>query len=188
MANFGNFPIRIYKNHVQRTNKREVEKTLLQQESFRRTLILLLDGAFAGDEPKLSSDIQIMYAQCPLVFQKYLHTSASEELGSQENESQENESQENESQEDESQENETDHDGGIEPTKKYHDVRLWKLISSKEIEKRFQLSVRLHKLPVDDPLGAHVRHAYNIDYQEPYVTHLTTFATKWYQKASFFAR
>ena len=163
MANFGKFPIRIYKNHVQRTNKREVEKTLLQQESFRRTLILLLDGAFADDEPKLSSDIQFMYAQCPLVFQKYLHTSMPEELGSQENEGQENE---------------TDHDGGIEPTKKYHDIRLWKFISSKEIEKRFQLSVRLHKLPVNDPLGAHVRHAYNIDYQEPYVTHLTAFATK----------
>jgi len=52
-----------------------------------------------------------MYAQCPLVFQKYLHTSAPEELGSQENESQEDE---------------TDHDGGIEPTKKHHDIRLWK--------------------------------------------------------------
>ena len=65
----------------------------MQQESFRRTIILLLDGAFADDEPKLSSDIQLMYAQSPLVFQKYLHTSVPEELGSQENESQENESQ-----------------------------------------------------------------------------------------------
>ena len=36
---------------------------------------LLLDSAYADDEPRLSSD-----AQYPLVFQKYLHTSASEEL------------------------------------------------------------------------------------------------------------
>jgi hypothetical protein len=69
ITKFGNFPIRIYKDHVQRTNKREVEKTLLQQESFRRTLILLLDGAFA-DEPKLSNDLRLMYTQCPLVFSK----------------------------------------------------------------------------------------------------------------------
>ena len=140
----------------------------MQQESFRRTLILLLDGAFANDEPKLSSDIQLMYTQCPLVFRKYLHTSVPEELGSQDAR--------------------IDHDGDIEPTEKHDSIRLWKSISSKEIQERFQLPVRFHKLPIDDPLGAHVRYAYDIDYQEQYVTNLTSFATKWYQKASFFVR
>ena len=106
-----------------------------------------------------------MYIQCPLVFRKYWP----EDLGS-------------------SQDARIDHDGDIEPTEKHDSIRLWKSISSKEIEERFQLQVRFHKLPIDDPLGAHVRYAYDIDYQEQYVTNLTSFATKWYQKASLFVR
>ena len=98
-----------------------------------RTIWINLDGAFANDEPKLSSDIRLMYTQCPLVFRKCLHISAPEDLGSQDAR--------------------IDHDGDIEPTEKHDSIRLWKSISSKEIEEGFQLLVRFHKLPIDDPLG-----------------------------------
>ena len=50
-----------------------------------------------------------------------------------------------------------DHDGDIEPTEKHDSIRLWKSISSKEIEERFQLPIRFHKLPIDDPLRSEER-------------------------------
>jgi hypothetical protein len=64
-----------YKQPVQRTNKRDDEKVLLQKESFRRTLLLLIEGVFAEEEPDLSTEILDMYHHCPLVFKDYLRLS-----------------------------------------------------------------------------------------------------------------
>ena len=57
---------------MQRTNKRDVEKVLLRVESFRRTLLLLIEGVFTEAEPDLSAKILAMYHRCPLIFQDYL--------------------------------------------------------------------------------------------------------------------
>nr|KMM66395.1 hypothetical protein CPAG_02734 [Coccidioides posadasii RMSCC 3488] len=59
---------REYKKLVQRTNKRDVEKVLLMQESFRRTLLLLLEEAFADSEPSLTQYISNLYEHCPTLF------------------------------------------------------------------------------------------------------------------------
>jgi hypothetical protein len=69
------FLLREYKQLVQRTNKRDVEKVLLQKESFRRTLLLLIEGVFAEEKPDLSTEILDMYHHCPLVFKDYLRLS-----------------------------------------------------------------------------------------------------------------
>jgi hypothetical protein len=60
---------------VQRTNKRDVEKVLLRQESFRRTLLLLIEGVFNEEEPDISTKILDMCHHCPLVFNDYLRLS-----------------------------------------------------------------------------------------------------------------
>lgn len=63
---------REYKKLVQRTNKRDVEKVLLVQESFKRTLVLLLEGSFADVEPRLTSKLQELQKKCPMLFDNYL--------------------------------------------------------------------------------------------------------------------
>jgi hypothetical protein len=56
-------------------HKRDVEKVLLGQESFRRTLLLLIEGVFNEEEPDISTKILDMYHHCPLVFNDYLRLS-----------------------------------------------------------------------------------------------------------------
>ena len=137
----------------------------MQQESLRRTLLLLIDGAFDDDEPTLSTNIKYIYNLCPLVFQQYLQISPGERDGL---------------------DDKFDVDADILPgTGRYHSIRLWSFMSSKEVEEKFQLAVRLHKLPINDTFGSYIRRAYEIDYEEPFVTSLGTFATKWYRRASF---
>ncbi|KAI5300557.1 hypothetical protein KEM56_002359 [Ascosphaera pollenicola] len=55
---------RVYKDLVTRTNKKNVEKTLLRQESLRLTLALVLDGAFP-EKPRLKEKLTEASVLCP---------------------------------------------------------------------------------------------------------------------------
>ncbi|EFR03711.1 hypothetical protein MGYG_06708 [Nannizzia gypsea CBS 118893] len=48
---------RDYKNLIYRTNHRDIEKVLLLQESFKRTLQLILQGAFSEEEPRITTQL-----------------------------------------------------------------------------------------------------------------------------------
>ena len=63
---------RDYKRLVLRTNKRDVEKTLLLQESYRRSLQLAIEGSFSETEPALSKELERLYSWCPNVFKDLL--------------------------------------------------------------------------------------------------------------------
>lgn len=157
---------RLYKRLVQRTNKRDVEKFLLQQESFRRTLLLLIEGAFAENEPDLSARILDMYYRCPLIFKHYLQLSDPEP---------------------------DDHDDETEPEElislnSFRNIRPWSFMTSREVQQRFQIPLRLSKLPTEHSFLKLLRDAYEIDYDRQHILNLGTNPTKWCRKVSFVIR
>jgi hypothetical protein len=58
---------------VLQTNGKEVERPLLLEESFRRTLRLYLEGAYSHEEMATTDTIKKAAEQCPLVFVKLFH-------------------------------------------------------------------------------------------------------------------
>lgn len=150
---------------MQRTNKREVEKVLLRQESFRRTLLLLVEGVFTDEEPDLSAKILAMYHRCPLVFKDYLQLSdyVFDDLDS----------------DDETELSEFASMGC------YRNIRPWSFMTGKNIQQKFQIPLRLSNLPIMHPFAQLLRYAYELDYNRPYVLNLGTIPTKWCQKFSF---
>lgn len=56
-----------------RTNGREIERTLLLDESFRRTLRMYLEGAYTRDDNPTSQLIQQLAAICPRLFSVFLN-------------------------------------------------------------------------------------------------------------------
>jgi hypothetical protein len=158
---------RPFKQLVQRTNKRDVEKVLLQHESFRRTLLLLIEGAFAEDEPDLSARLQAMYRQCPQIFKDFLHLSDPEP-------------------DDES----DDSDDETEPDEiisldNYQNIRPWSFMTSREVQQKFQIPLRLSDLPIGHLFSQLLRDAYETDYGRPHIVNLGTNQTKWCRKVSF---
>lgn len=67
---------RDYKLLVYRTNHKDVEKFLLQQESYRKTIELSLYGAFSEEQPELTETLHALYAECPSVFNNLLRLDA----------------------------------------------------------------------------------------------------------------
>ena len=61
-----------YKRLVLQTNKHDVEKTLLLQESYQRSLQLAIEGSFLEMEPALSKELKHLYSWCPNVFKDLL--------------------------------------------------------------------------------------------------------------------
>nr|KMM68750.1 hypothetical protein CPAG_05074 [Coccidioides posadasii RMSCC 3488] len=57
-----------YKKLVQRINKQDIEKILLMQESFRYTLLLLLEEVFVNSELFLIQYISNLYKYYPTLF------------------------------------------------------------------------------------------------------------------------
>ena len=147
-----------------RTNKHNIEKVLLQQESFRRTLLLLLDGAFARDESALSEALQALYQRCPLVFQDYLGLSYPEP---------------------EESSDESDATEEFASTQGHTNIRPWRQISAKEICRRFNITVRLSNVGLMHPFCIMLRHAYDSDYKRPHVLDLGAKAMQWWQKVTF---
>jgi hypothetical protein len=62
---------RFFKKVVYNTNHHRVEKELLSKENMRLTLRLILSNAF-NDEPRLTTIIHGIYAQCPSLFSTML--------------------------------------------------------------------------------------------------------------------
>ncbi|OXV05527.1 hypothetical protein Egran_06705, partial [Elaphomyces granulatus] len=130
IVNETSFLLREYKQLVQRTNKRDVEKVLLQKESFRRTLLLLIEGVFAEEEPDLSTKILDMYHHCPLVFKDYLRLSDNVP---------------------------DDPDDETEAWEFalgcYRNIRPWSLLTGKDIQENFQIPLRLTNLGTMHPFA-----------------------------------
>ncbi|EAS27523.2 uncharacterized protein CIMG_13548 [Coccidioides immitis RS] len=57
-----------YKKLIQKTNKQDIEKILLIQESFRHILLLLLEEAFINSKLFLIQYIFNLYKYCPTLF------------------------------------------------------------------------------------------------------------------------
>ena len=135
---------RKYKKLVERTNKRDVEKTLLQQETLRRTIQFFIDGSYHDSFPLLSQYISDVYGVCPQVFDNYIGKAESRPDGI--------------DNEDENQEN------GILATEFHSKIHLWKPINSTEVGKRFRVPVRLGNLDILHPFLNRLRQAYQQDY------------------------
>ena len=153
---------------MQRTNKRDVEKVLLRQESFRRTLLLLIEGVFNEEEPDISTKILDMYHHCPLVFNDYLRLSDYVP----------------DDPDDPDLDNETE-------TREFtsvgccRNIETRSFMTGKDIQQKFQIPLRLSKLPIIHPFAQLLRYAYELDYDRPNILNLGTTPTKWCQKLSF---
>jgi hypothetical protein len=157
---------RQFKRLVQRTNKRDVEKVLLQHASSRRTLLLLIEGAFTENDPDLSARVLAMLHQCPLVFENYLQLS------------------------DHKPDDANDPDDETEPEEfisldNYRNIYPWSFIASRDVQERFQIPLRLSELPIGHLFLQLLRDAYEIDYSRPHIVNLGTNPTKWCRKVSF---
>ena len=145
-----------------------MEKVLLRQESFRRTLLLLIEGVFAEEEPDLSAKILAMYHRCPLVFQNYLQLA--EHIP-----------------------DETDDLDDLDETEalemvsmdSHRDIRPRSLLTEKDILKNFQIPLRLSKLDIMHPFAKQLRCAYKDDYHRPNILNLGTDPARWCQKITF---
>jgi hypothetical protein len=166
------FLLRFYKQLVQRTNKRDVEKVLLRQESFRRTLLLLVEGVFTEEEPDISTKILDMYHHCPLIFNDYLRLSdyvpddLDDDL------------------------DDLDSDNETVPREFAsmgccRNIGARSFITGKDIQQKFQIPLRLSDLPIMHSFAQLLRNAYEIDYGRPNILNLGTTPTKWCQKLSF---
>lgn len=152
---------------MERTNKRDVEKTLLQQESLRRTIQFFLDGSYCDSFPQLSQYIGEAYKICPQVFNKYLGTT---ELRP---DNIDNVDDEEENQED------------ILATEYHSKIHVWKRINSTEVGKVFQIPVRLGNLDILHPFLNKLREAYRRDYGIHHVSNPGKAPTQWWEKISF---
>jgi len=151
---------------VQRTNKRDVEKVLLQHESLRRTLLLLIEGALAENDPDLSARVLAMYHQCPLVFDYYLQLSdpTPDDLDGPNAETEPEE---------------------FISLDSYRNIYPCSFIASRDVQAKFQIPLRLSELPIVHPFSQSLRDAYETDYNRLHILNLGTNPTKWCWKVGF---
>lgn len=75
-----------YKELVRQTNKRDVEKILLIQESFKCTISLILDRALIDTEPHISAQMKQIYCKCPSLIKDLVFLELNNQLEDDENE------------------------------------------------------------------------------------------------------
>lgn len=68
-----------YKTLVLQTNKWDIKKVLLIQESFKRTLSFILDRAFIESEPNITSQMKQLFSECPIHIQGLVRLDLSEQ-------------------------------------------------------------------------------------------------------------
>jgi hypothetical protein len=163
---------------VQRTNKRDIEKVLLQRESLRRTLLLLIEGAFAENDPDLSARVLVMYNQCPLVFDYYLQLS---------------DPMTDDFDDPDDPDDSDDSDAEPEPEEfislhSHGSICPRSFIASRDVQEKFHIPLRLYKLPIRHPFSQSLRDAYKADYDRPNIGNLGKNPTKWCRKVSFIIR
>jgi hypothetical protein len=154
---------RFFKQRIRRSNSRDVEKILLLEETFRRTLQLYLNGSYPEDRDT-SERIQLLYRVCPSVFNSLVfHSSPSNSDDF----------------------DEVEADISIHNIHLYHSILLWKPFTRKTAESRFGFGMNLSKLNVMHPFLSQLRTAFASDYNESSATELGHYAIKWYFKVTF---
>ena len=149
---------------MERTNKRNVEKTLLQQEALKRTIQLFIDGSYRDSFPLLSQYISDAYGVCPQVLDNYIGKVESPP------------------------DNLDDEDGNQDDTlvmESHSEMHIWRPINSTEVGKRFQVPVRLGNLDILHPFLNRLRQAYQQDYGIHHVSNPGKTPTRWWEKISY---
>ncbi len=155
---------------VRRTNHRDVEKVLLQRESFCRTIRLILEGAYEADEPRLSSVTRQLYLSCPQVLNNLLQpTQYSHDILNHD---------------DDDQDDEDDH-RPFWNSPEHRQLSFSHSIPAKKVLERMRIPVRLSTLPNLHPFLKELRHAYAQDYKKNSVLEPGPNPLKWFSKLSY---
>ncbi|OJD23459.1 hypothetical protein ACJ73_05183 [Blastomyces percursus] len=159
---------RDYKNLVQRTNHRDVEKTLLLQESFRRTLQLVLGGSFHSSDLRLTQKIQELYTVCPALFNNLLRMD-----------------QEEADEDDDS----PNYSVKLEPTKYHMNPKIFGRLSSSKMSEKVGIQfTNLSKLELLHPFLNKLRESYDADWNKPSVLEPGHRPILFYNKLTFSIR
>jgi hypothetical protein len=135
------------------------------QESFRRTLQLIIDGSFYDSDPELSEVINMLSCQCPTVFRALIGVdNDTYELSSSRNVTQ------------------------VINTKHYIFIRIWNALPQNHVRNTLHLPIKLNNIPIMHPFIQELQHAYKIDYKMPNVTGMGHRPCQWYHKISFMDR
>ncbi|KAI2725214.1 hypothetical protein CBS147354_5167 [Penicillium roqueforti] len=157
----------IFQDRVTRCNGREIERTLLLEESSRRTLGIYLEGAFAAEDAPTTAMIQQAAKKCPSVFADLYNNPLVDRMEKE----------------------------NIRPSNMrkfaeaalHHDIRMWVSRTSNSVTE-IELRTRLCDLPISYPFLQKLRHAYAEEYQIENLSSPGSYPIHWYDKASFYQK
>ncbi|KAJ6185889.1 hypothetical protein N7519_007190 [Penicillium mononematosum] len=154
-----------HKELVLTMNGTEVERTLLLEESFRRTLRFYLEGAYLNEDQVTTQTIQDAAMECPLVFRSLFHI-------------------------DLPQAGHGHHDSKSSGINRllpegYSALKLLLPCSGSTIP-GFTIPSYLSAVRVRHPFVDSLRGAYRDEYNKPYVSDPGKYVPRWYKKTSFY--